>query len=167
MAQTFSITVTPVNDAPSFTKGPNQTALEDAGAQSVSGGRPHQRGPDGRERPDAYVQHHQRQQPALFSSAPAIADDGTLTYTSAPDANGVATIQIHLQDNGGTLNGGHDTSAFQTFTITVTAVNDPPSFTKGSDVTVLEDSGLTSRPAGPPTSAPGRPMSQRRASRSS
>ena len=29
--------MTPVNDAPSFTKGANQTALEDAGAQTVAG----------------------------------------------------------------------------------------------------------------------------------
>ena len=40
------------------------------------------------------------------------------------------TVQLH--DNGGTANGGVDTSAAQTFTITVTAVNDAPSFTKGA-----------------------------------
>src|SRR5438094_4875429 len=37
---------------------------------------------------------------------------------------------------------GADTSATQSFTITVTAVNDAPSFTKGADQTVNEDSGL-------------------------
>jgi hypothetical protein len=36
---------------------------------------------------------------------------------------------------------GVDTSASQTFTITVTAVNDAPSFTKGADPTVDEDAG--------------------------
>ena len=40
-----------------------------------------------------------------------------------------------LSDNGGTANGGVDTSAPQTFTITVTGVNDAPSFTKGADQT--------------------------------
>src|SRR5437667_11668 len=34
--QTFVINVTAVNDAPSFTKGADQTVLEDAGAQTVS-----------------------------------------------------------------------------------------------------------------------------------
>ncbi len=34
--QTITITVKPVNDAPSFTKGGNQTVLEDAGPQTVS-----------------------------------------------------------------------------------------------------------------------------------
>ena len=46
------------------------------------------------------------------------------------------TVTVPLQDNGGTANGGVDTSAPQTFTITVTAVNDAPSFTKGADQTV-------------------------------
>ena len=40
--------------------------------------------------------------------------------------------------------GGADTSAAQTFTITVTAVNDVPSFTKGADQTVNEDAGAQS-----------------------
>ena len=52
-----------------------------------------------------------------------------------------------LQDNGGTAGGGVDTSAPQTFTITVTAVNDAPSFTVGPDQTVIEN-------AGPQTVAP-------------
>ena len=46
-----------------------------------------------------------------------------------------------LQDNGGTANGGVDTSAPQTFVINVTAVNDAPSFTAGPDQSVNEDAG--------------------------
>ena len=46
-----------------------------------------------------------------------------------------------LQDNGGTALGGVDTSAPQTFTITVTAVNDAPSFAVGANQTVLENAG--------------------------
>src|SRR5260370_1261499 len=34
--QTFTIAVTLVNHAPSFTKGPDQSVLEDAGAQTVA-----------------------------------------------------------------------------------------------------------------------------------
>ena len=52
------------------------------------------------------------------------------------------TVQIH--DNGGTANGGVDTSAAQTFVINVTSVNDAPSFSKGPDQTVNEDSGAAS-----------------------
>ena len=47
-----------------------------------------------------------------------------------------------LQDNGGTANpGDDDTSDPQSFTITINAVNDPPSFTAGPSQTVFEDAG--------------------------
>src|SRR5207253_10688135 len=79
---------------------------------------------------------------ALFSTQPAVDASGNLTYTLAADAFGLATVSVQIHDNGGTANGAVDTSAVQTFTITVTDVNDAPSFTKGADETVLEDSGL-------------------------
>jgi hypothetical protein len=47
---------------------------------------------------------------------------GTLTFTPAFEANGSATITIQLQDDDGTANGGVDTSAPQTFIITVTPI---------------------------------------------
>src|SRR5207244_3840396 len=58
----------------------------------------------------------------------------------AADANGTAIVTVQGQDTGGTASGGVDTTT-RTFTITVTAVNDAPSFTKGADQTVLEDAG--------------------------
>src|SRR5205814_1933863 len=62
----------------------------------------------------------------LFSGQPAVAANGTLTYTPAANANGSATVTVQMHDDGGTANGGVDTSAAQTFTITVTPVNDAP-----------------------------------------
>src|SRR6185503_13881460 len=74
---------------------------------------------------------------ALFSSQPAISTTtGFLTFTPAADAFGTATVTVRLLDNGG----GNDMSPQTTFTIAVNSVNDAPSFTKGGDVTVLEDS---------------------------
>jgi hypothetical protein len=64
--------------------------------------------------------------PGMFSAGPAIASDGTLTYTPAPNANGVANVTVVAKDNGGTAGGGHDTSAPCSFTITLTPVNDCP-----------------------------------------
>src|SRR5207249_2917224 len=93
---------------------------------------------------------------ALFSAQPSVAADGTLTFTPVANANGTATVTITAHDDGGTANGGVDTSAAQTFTITVIAVNDAPSFTGGGNVSVLEDSGAYSQAwataisAGPP-----------------
>ncbi|MHB0969746.1 MAG: cadherin domain-containing protein [Thermoanaerobaculia bacterium] len=137
-----TIDVTPVNDAPSFVKGADVTLLEDAGAQSLAGwATALSAGPADESAQTLAFAVTNNSNPTLFSAPPAIAADGTLTFTSAPNANGTATITVQLADNGGTANGGVDTSAPQTFVITVTAVNDAPSFTKGGDATVLEDSG--------------------------
>lgn len=140
--QTFNITVNAINDAPSFTAGPDQTVNEDAGAQTVnpwatgiSAGPPDETGQT------LTFNIIGNTNPGLFSAGPAITSAGVLTYAPAPDAFGTATITVTLQDNGGTANGGVDTSAPQTFTITVNSVNDAPSFTKGPDQTVLEDAG--------------------------
>jgi len=74
---------------------------------------------------------------ALFAVAPAISTNGTLTFTSATNAHGSATITVTAKDDGGTANGGVDTSAAQTFTLTVTPVNDPPTFTLATNVVVV------------------------------
>ena len=47
--------------------------------------------------------------PTLFSAGPAVASDGTLTFTPAANKNGVANITLYVQDDGGTANGGDDT----------------------------------------------------------
>jgi hypothetical protein len=141
--QTFTITVTAVNDEPSFTKGADQGVDEDAGAQSVPGWATNlSAGPPDESGQTLSFGITSDSNAALFAVLPAVAPDGTLTYTPADDANGTATIGVRIQDNGGVANGGDGTSDPQTFTITIPAVNDPPSFTKGADVSVDEDSGL-------------------------
>src|SRR5262249_52439688 len=73
---------------------------------------------------------------------PDISNAGTLTYTPAPDANGVATVRVRAKDDGGTANGGQDTSPAQTFTITVTAVDDAPVNAVPGPQTTDEDTAL-------------------------
>jgi VCBS repeat-containing protein len=121
-----TVDVTTVNHAPSFTPGANQTVNEDSGLQTVAAWA-------GNIGPGAANEVGQtldflvsNDNPGLFAIAPAIAPDGTLTYAAAHDASGSATVKVKLHDNGGTAGGGSDTSAEQTFTITVTAVNDAP-----------------------------------------
>jgi hypothetical protein len=139
--QTFTITITGVNDAPSFTKGADQTVNEDAGAQTVSpwataiSAGPNESGQT------VHFNITGNTNSGLFSAGPAVSSSGVMTYTPTANANGTATITLNIQDDGGTANGGVDTSATQTFVINVTAVNDPPSFTKGADQTVNEDTG--------------------------
>jgi methionine-rich copper-binding protein CopC len=130
------------NHAPGFTKGADQTVLEDAGAQTVNGWATAIDDGDPGSVQNLTFQVTNNTNPGLFSAGPAVdASTGNLTYTSAANANGNATITLVLKDDGGTANGGVDTSPAQTFVITVTPVNDAPSFTKGPDQTVLENAG--------------------------
>jgi hypothetical protein len=62
--------------------------------------------------------------PALFRSAPVLSDNGTLRFTPADNADGSATVTVRAADDGGTANGGFDTSE-RTFTITVRDVTAP------------------------------------------
>jgi hypothetical protein len=154
--QTFIIGVDPVNDAPSFTKGADQTALEDAGPQSVPGWATNlSRGPADEAGQTLAFQVVSNSNPALFAAGPAVSPTGELTFTPAANAFGSATIQVRLTDDGGTANGGIDTSEPQTFTITVNPVNDAPSFTKGADQTEDEDAGPLSIPEWATNLSPG------------
>lgn len=138
---TVTVDVTDVNDAPSFTAGPSQLVLEDAGPQSLLWATDIDDNDPGTQTLTFLVSHDNA---ALFAAAPAIGAAGVLTYETAPDANGSATVTVALQDDGGTANGGVDTSAPQTFTITVTPVNDAPTFVAGSDVSLDEDASAQS-----------------------
>ncbi|MDD5215873.1 MAG: tandem-95 repeat protein, partial [Methylococcales bacterium] len=136
-----SFTGTAVNDAPSFTKGVNATINEDAGAQTVSNWATSLAKGGSDESGQTLSFEITNDNNTLFSSQPAIDSNGQLTYTPANDANGTTTVTVKIKDTGGTTNGGVDTSAAQTFTITVNAVNDVPVFTKGADQSVAEDAG--------------------------
>jgi VCBS repeat-containing protein len=148
---TVSTSVTAVNDVPVFTKGGNQTVLEDAGAQTVSGwatgisaGAANESG----QTLNFIVTNNNN---ALFSTQPSIDASGNLTFTGAANANGTATVTVAIHDNGGTANGGVDTSTTQTFTITITPVNDAPTGVGNLTLpTILED---VTAPAGTAISA--------------
>jgi hypothetical protein len=142
--RTFTITILPVNDAPTFSGGANQTVLEETGAQSIAAWATAMSPGPANEVSQSVSFTASANTPALFAVQPAIAADGQLTYTPAPDAYGLATITVTAVDNGGSANGGTDTSAPLSFTITITAVNDAPSFTPGTNQTVLEDAGAQS-----------------------
>jgi CSLREA domain-containing protein len=141
-SKTFLLTVVPVNEVPSFTKGADQTVNEDAGAQTVNNWATSiSPGPGDESIQTLTFQVTNNTNALLFSTPPAISSTGTLTYTPTANASGAATITINLKDDGSTANGGVDTSATQSFTITVNSVNDAPSFTKGADQTVNNNAG--------------------------
>lgn len=125
-AQTFTITITAVNDAPSFTKGANQTVADTAGAQTVTGwATALSKGPAD-EASQTLTFNVANNNPSIFLVAPAVDASGKLTYTPKPNSSGIATVTVTLKDSGGTANAGKDESPAQTFTITVTSTNGPP-----------------------------------------
>ena len=152
---TFTITIASVNDAPSFSAGANQAVLEDAGAQSVTGWATAISPGPANETSQAISFAASADNPALFTAQPAVNASGKLTYTTAANANGAATITVTAVDNGGTSSGGSNTSAPATFTITISPVNDSPSFTAGANQTVLEDTGAQSVTAWATAISPG------------
>ena len=130
------------NDPPEFTLVPSLTILEDAGRQErLQFATGISAGPVDEAAQTVNFQIIENSNPALFRVAPQISADGTLRFEAAADRSGTALITVQAQDDGGTANGGDDTSDPQTFVIIVTPVNDPPSFIAGADPVVNEDAG--------------------------
>ncbi|MBO0879449.1 MAG: cadherin-like domain-containing protein, partial [Mycobacterium sp.] len=142
----FTLTVTAVNDPPTFTLAAGPTSLEDAGPQTVanfatniSAGPPDE---SGQTLTGFTLTANGTTGGLTFSSAPAISLSGTLTYTAAANSNGTATFSVTLADNGSNTPPNSNTSAPQSFTITVTAVNDAPTIAAPANLTTLEDTPL-------------------------
>jgi hypothetical protein len=135
---TVTITTAARNDAPRFLDAGAIVVTEDSGpvsistwATSISAGAPN-------EAAQNVGFTVTVDQPAMFATLPAVDSNGTLTFTPAADVNGLATIVVTAVDDGGTDNGGDDTSSAHTATITVTAINDPV-FAAADTGTVDED----------------------------
>ena len=120
-SETATITVNPVNDAPSFVKGADRTLKSNSSAQTIPGwATAISPGPANESAQTVSFQVVGNDNAALFSVPPAIDSAGTLTFTPAAGAIGSAKIALNLRDSGGTANGGVDTSANQTFVINLT-----------------------------------------------
>ncbi|MFQ5401213.1 MAG: hypothetical protein ACE5E7_16650, partial [Anaerolineae bacterium] len=141
--QSFSITVNSVNDAPTFTPGPDQVVGEDSGTHTIPGWATGMSAGPANESGQNLTFLVSTNNANLLQSLPTIDPvTGDLVFTTKPDANGLALITVRLQDDGGVLNGGSDTSDPQQFLIQVNAVNDPPTVT---DITMTgaQDANLT------------------------
>ena len=140
---TVQVSVKPVNDAPSITLSGDQVSDSGSGEQVVSNFATNfEPGPNelGQSIAEFIVSNDDN---ALFAVQPAIATDGTLSYTPN-DANleGIAEVTVQVRDDGGTDNGGQDLSQPQTFTISIglsadveISVTGPANAAAGSEVT--------------------------------
>lgn len=82
--------------------------------------------------------------PGLFDVQPTVSvPSGTLRYNAKNTVSGKSEITIILQDDGGTEEGGEDTSGSFTFSIDITApdLNHSPTFLPGGNVSVDSSSG--------------------------
>lgn len=120
-----TVTISQVNDPPTFSLSSGHTTNEDSGAQSIAsfatGFNPGNAYESAQSLSSYLVTTDNG---SLFSSLPAINTAGTLTYTPAPNRAGTTTIRVRAVDNGGTTNGGINTSSELTATITINPVSD-------------------------------------------
>ncbi|HIK11274.1 MAG TPA: DUF4347 domain-containing protein [Oscillatoriaceae cyanobacterium M33_DOE_052] len=139
--QTFTITVDPINDAPSFTNAGNQTLTTWTNtAQTVSGWANNFVVGPTNENTQAVADFlvTVTSGNTLFTTLPDIDNNGTLTYTPTGET-GTATVQVQLKDDGGIANGGIDTSIAATFTINIP----PPTVELSVNTTTGTEAGTT------------------------
>ena len=142
LPKVFNITVIGINDPPTFSlNGSSLSVLEDEGRQTVSNWALEISPGPNDEAHQKVLFRVSTESDSMFAELPAISTDGVLTYTPKPDASGEVKVTVYLEDDGGTANGGINISNNKEFTINIIGVNDPPSFTKGPDQRVIEDSG--------------------------
>jgi len=143
---TASQTVTFVNQAPSFVRGASQSVLNTVSAQTVANWATNISPGAANESGQTLNFIVSNDNNSLFLVQPSISANGTLTYTPAPGGDGVANVTVQLHDNGGTANGGMNTSAAQFFQIAVTPVGDsqpPVNLIPFAPQTTLENQPLT------------------------
>jgi len=132
---TVTITVLPINDEPVFTAGGNITVNEDSGAYLqnwATGVQPAfglnaspQTASDEASQTLTFVVLT-NSDPTLFQSGPVIGSDGKVSFTSALNKSGSAILTVLARDNGSSISPNDNESSTKTFTINITAVNDPP-----------------------------------------
>ena len=131
----FTLTVVPVNDPPTLAPINNITVNEDSGTRTV---------------PLSGISAGPANEPRLLTFTATTSDPslltalavtyvhpqstGTLSFTTVPDANGMATITVTLNDGGASNN-----ITSRTFTVTVNPVNDPPVISEINPQSTPED----------------------------
>src|SRR5206468_9017395 len=121
-SRTFTVVVTAVNDAPTLNAIPDPPAiLEDAGLQTVNLSGISAGGGESQNLTVTALSNNTALIPNPTVSYTSPNATGSLSYTPVANANGSAIITVTVTDDGGGTN-----TFSRTFTVNVTAVNDPP-----------------------------------------
>jgi len=141
--QLFAIDVKQVNVAPTLNALPNLTLNENAGVQVVNltGISP---GPATDAGQAITITAYSNNlalipQPLITYTSPAAT--GTLAFQPVAESTGTAIITIVVQDDGGTADGGVDTT-IRVFNVTVNMINNPPTIDPIPDMTIKKSAGL-------------------------
>ena len=142
----ITIVVRPVNDRPTFSIATTLlTVAEDAGLQTTNNFATGMSSGGGADESGQSITFLVTASPTNSVASISInAGTGALTYQTAVNFNGAITVTARLQDNGGTNFGGVNLSDPLTFTIDVTAVNDPPTISVlPTTLAMFEDKSTT------------------------
>lgn len=143
---TMRFWVAQINDPPTFNLPTSLTVAEDSPAQNRTWATLISPGPPSESDQTVSFQAT-ADEPSLFAVQPAISGTGRLTFTPTANANGQTTVTVIARDDGGLA--GFDTSSVEpddtsdpkTFTLTITAVDDPPAAVDDA-FTILEDADV-------------------------
>jgi hypothetical protein len=115
----FDLNILPVNDEPKITPGPDIEATDEDGQRVVkSWATEISRGPINENGQSLQIQV-ETDAAHLFAVPPALSTDGTLSFSPLPNTAGTAEVTVRLVDDGGTENGGVNTSPTVRFLLTV------------------------------------------------
>ncbi len=144
----MNLWLAPVNDAPTFTPGPSLVIVgENSGAYSAAWATEVEPGP-GWEDHQTVSFEVTTNSPQVFAVQPAIAADGTLTFTPATDAVWLAEVTVVAKDDGGLESyigvdiDPDDTSDAVTFDLAITENSAPVA--SPDTLVALEDGGTVS-----------------------
>lgn len=123
LSRTVTLTVPEVNDAPTFTPGPLEVASRNDHSVDVNWASDISAGTSQEDANGQRLEFQLTIAPGgetLFETLPMIdAETGRLSFVPKRTKTGLATVTVALLDNGGTENGGQDTSDPFTFTIAI------------------------------------------------
>ncbi len=140
--QRFLLTVTPVNDPPVAQDITVSTPEETAVSIQLSAD-------DGDPETNQTLTYELVDAPTNGTISNFDPDAGTLTYTPNPGFVGTDTFTYRVRDDGGTDNGGSDTSELATVTVQVGPVPDPPvniGLSPATDTGQSDSDGFTRHP---------------------
>ncbi|HKQ99532.1 MAG TPA: Calx-beta domain-containing protein [Pyrinomonadaceae bacterium] len=139
---TATITITPINDAPTLDAIGNLNINEDAGLQTVNLTGISAGGGESQTLVITATSDNTGVVPNPTVNYTSPNATGSLSFTPVLNQGGSALITVTVNDGGGTANGGVET-VVRTFTVTVNAVNDAPVNTIPGPQSVTKNGSMT------------------------